>query len=145
MATTGASLTFATSIEKPVVALAPALSVAVTIGKDDLTIVPGILKSQAGIAAIGKDGKALDGTGLQIPGVLDDLYANDGPLGIQWRGGIPSLRVWAPTARNVNLLLFSGRRLPEGGRGSIDRDLARVSTHSLRPGTQLEVSSLIDR
>ncbi|MDZ7705946.1 MAG: pullulanase-type alpha-1,6-glucosidase [Trueperaceae bacterium] len=45
-------------------------------------------------------------TGLQLPGVLDDLYPYDGPLGITWADDVPTLRVWAPTARSVSLLLF---------------------------------------
>ncbi|MDO5495901.1 MAG: pullulanase-type alpha-1,6-glucosidase, partial [bacterium] len=49
-------------------------------------------------------------TGLQIPGVLDDLYAEDargaGNLGVTFSDGVPTLRLWAPTARNVELLLF---------------------------------------
>src|SRR5699024_8259382 len=52
-------------------------------------------------------------TGVQIPGVLDDLYAgaaSDRPLGPTWSAdGVPTLAVWAPTARNVQLQLW-----PEG-------------------------------
>ncbi len=46
-------------------------------------------------------------TGVQIGGVLDDLYAAAGsrPLGATWRDGAPSLAVWAPTALSVVLLL----------------------------------------
>ncbi len=79
---------------------------AFTISEDDMAIVPGILKSQAGIVAIGDGGKALDGTGLQIPGVLDDLYTYDGPLGVTYDGDVPTLAVWAPTAQRVQLELF---------------------------------------
>ncbi|MBZ0294314.1 MAG: pullulanase-type alpha-1,6-glucosidase [Anaerolineae bacterium] len=79
---------------------------AFTINEDDAAIVPGILKSQAGIAAIGADGTALDGTGLQIPGVLDDLYTYDGALGVTYDGDVPTLAVWAPTAQRVQLELF---------------------------------------
>jgi pullulanase-type alpha-1,6-glucosidase len=48
-------------------------------------------------------------TGLQIPGVLDDLFIYDGPLGVTHEGEVPVLRVWAPTARSVVLLLDSDR------------------------------------
>ena len=44
-------------------------------------------------------------TSLQIPGVLDDVYAYDGPLGVAFDGRVPTLRLWAPTARAVALLL----------------------------------------
>jgi pullulanase-type alpha-1,6-glucosidase len=50
---------------------------------------------------------ALFATGMQIPGVLDSLYAYSGPLGATWSGGVPTLRVWAPTARKVSLHLFA--------------------------------------
>ena len=46
-------------------------------------------------------------TGVQIPGVLDEVYAGarTRTLGPVWRGGRPSLALWAPTAKNVALLL----------------------------------------
>ncbi|MEU1310820.1 pullulanase-type alpha-1,6-glucosidase [Streptomyces cinnamoneus] len=53
-------------------------------------------------------------TGVQIPGVLDDLYApaaTKAPLGPTFRNGRPTLSVWAPTAKNVALEL-DGRTLP---------------------------------
>ncbi len=50
-------------------------------------------------------------TGVQIPGVLDDLYADgatERTLGVQWSAeGVPSLAVWAPTARQVDLQLWA--------------------------------------
>ncbi len=50
-------------------------------------------------------------TGVQIPGVLDDLYATgatDRTMGASWRKGLPTLNVWAPTAQEVTLLLWKG-------------------------------------
>ncbi len=47
-------------------------------------------------------------TGVQIPGVLDDLYAASAAkagLGPVFRHGRPTLSVWAPTARRVDLEL----------------------------------------
>lgn len=79
---------------------------ALKIGADDLGVVPGILKSQAGVVAFDTEGQALDGTGLQIPGVLDDLYVYDGALGVSYDGDVPTLSVWAPTAQRVRLKLF---------------------------------------
>ncbi|WP_127571422.1 pullulanase-type alpha-1,6-glucosidase [Georgenia faecalis] len=49
-------------------------------------------------------------TGVQIPGVLDDLYAADAAdraLGVTWAGGEPTLALWAPTAKDVDLLLWA--------------------------------------
>ncbi|WP_369797937.1 pullulanase-type alpha-1,6-glucosidase [Cryobacterium sp. MLB-32] len=48
-------------------------------------------------------------TGIQLPGVLDDLYAADAAardLGISWRDDRPTLALWAPTAQNVDVLLY---------------------------------------
>ncbi|WP_372594996.1 pullulanase-type alpha-1,6-glucosidase [Actinotalea sp.] len=50
-------------------------------------------------------------TGVQIPGVLDALYAADATersLGASWRNRRPTLAVWAPTAQDVALLLWRG-------------------------------------
>lgn len=70
------------------------------------------LRGQVIVAATA-DGKLRDVTGLQIAGVLDDLYAADGatdapPLGVTWEGDRPRLRVWAPTAKRVTLLTYEG-------------------------------------
>lgn len=51
-------------------------------------------------------------TGVQLPGVLDDCYNPTGPLGITFDSSIPTLRVWAPTARTVRLLLFPDSTAP---------------------------------
>ncbi|CAM5675408.1 MULTISPECIES: pullulanase-type alpha-1,6-glucosidase [Streptomyces] len=59
------------------------------------------------------DGRRVS-TGVQIPGVLDDLYgpaAATVPLGPVFRRGRPTLAVWAPTARTVALEL-DGRTVP---------------------------------
>ncbi|WP_336054824.1 pullulanase-type alpha-1,6-glucosidase [Streptomyces sp. CA2R101] len=53
-------------------------------------------------------------TGVQIPGVLDDLYgarARHAALGPVFHHGRPTLSVWAPTARAVALEL-DGRTVP---------------------------------
>ncbi|WP_152187869.1 pullulanase-type alpha-1,6-glucosidase [Georgenia satyanarayanai] len=51
-------------------------------------------------------------TGVQVPGVLDDLYAEDAAdrvLGVDWaEDGTPSLALWAPTATDVDLQLWPG-------------------------------------
>jgi len=50
-------------------------------------------------------------TGVQIPGVVDDLYADaaqDAELGVTWDGDVPSFALWAPTAQDVDLLLWTG-------------------------------------
>jgi len=65
-----------------------------------------ILRCQLAVSlqdAAGNWGKV---TGLQIPGVLDDLFAYEGDLGVSFVGDVPTLRVWAPTARRVRLLRY---------------------------------------
>ncbi|MDH2388698.1 pullulanase-type alpha-1,6-glucosidase [Streptomyces sp. HNM0663] len=54
------------------------------------------------------DGALLAATGVQIPGVLDDLYAAEAvakDLGPVFHRGRPTLSVWAPTAQSVSLEL----------------------------------------
>ena len=71
----------------------------------DLGLVPDILSGQIAIQ-ITKSGARVDATGLQIPGVLDDLYTYDGDLCVSWEGGVPIVRVWAPTAKSVSFHMF---------------------------------------
>jgi pullulanase len=67
------------------------------------------LKGQLAVGAV-RGGVGVDATSLQVPGVLDDLYAaKAGPvaLGPSFEHGQATLRVWAPTARSVSLRLFA--------------------------------------
>ncbi|WP_233585233.1 pullulanase-type alpha-1,6-glucosidase [Corallococcus sp. CA054B] len=65
------------------------------------------LKGQVAVSATNAEGVMLDATSAQFAGVLDDLDTYDGPLGATFENGIPTLRLWAPTAKSVNLLLFA--------------------------------------
>ncbi len=67
--------------------------------------VPEILTGQVAVQAV-EGGARLDATGVQIPGVLDDLYATDADLGIVWDAGAPTIKLWAPTAKSVALQVF---------------------------------------
>jgi len=62
------------------------------------------------LLAVGRDadGRVTVVTGVQLPGVLDDLYAEaaDAELGLSMVDERPQLSVWAPTARTVQLELF---------------------------------------
>jgi pullulanase len=77
---------------------------------DRLADVPAALMGQLAVSAADSAGRPLDATSVQIPGVLDDLFAYDGDLGVSWKDGVPTLRVWAPTARSVTLHLFADSR-----------------------------------
>jgi pullulanase-type alpha-1,6-glucosidase len=66
-----------------------------------------LLTGQLVVAAYDADGRLVRATGVQTPGVLDRLYADaaDARLGPTWRGRRPRLAVWAPTAKQVGLLI----------------------------------------
>lgn len=66
-----------------------------------------LLRGPLHLTATDADGGSL-ATGLQIPGVLDQMFETDAPLGVHFDDGVPTLSVWAPTAKNVRLHLFSG-------------------------------------
>ncbi|MEV5962630.1 pullulanase-type alpha-1,6-glucosidase [Kribbella sp. NPDC051952] len=68
-----------------------------------------ILTGQLGLAQYDDVGRLLDATGVQIPGVLDDVYgsATGRTYGVSWRGGAPTFTLWAPTAQNVSLIVGS--------------------------------------
>ncbi|WP_408055665.1 pullulanase-type alpha-1,6-glucosidase [Streptomyces apricus] len=60
------------------------------------------------------NGAVLAATGVQIAGVLDDVYgtaATKADLGPTFRGGRPTLAVWAPTAQEASLEI-GGRAVP---------------------------------
>jgi pullulanase-type alpha-1,6-glucosidase len=64
------------------------------------------LRGQVVASQRAANGAVLAATGVQIAGVLDDLYAagaTKAKLGPTFRHGRPTLSVWAPTAQNVSL------------------------------------------
>jgi pullulanase-type alpha-1,6-glucosidase len=96
-------------LDEAVLAKFPHLSgfAALKIGEEDLGQVRIALKGQIAVAATTADGTSVDAAGLQIPGVLDDVYPYDGTLGVTFEeGGVPTFTIWAPTARSARLLLF---------------------------------------
>jgi pullulanase len=76
------------------------------VNETDTTKIAEALKGQLAVTARDLNGKGVDATGVQIPGVLDDLYKYDGPLGPTFDGSSLTLRVWAPTAQSVTLNLY---------------------------------------
>ena len=65
-----------------------------------------ILKGQVAVAATDAAGNPVDATALQTPGVLDALYTYNGDLGVVYQGTVPTLKLWAPTARSVKLHVY---------------------------------------
>ncbi|MGC5165784.1 pullulanase-type alpha-1,6-glucosidase [Luteimicrobium sp. DT211] len=87
------------------------------------------LKGELRLAAWGADGTLAALTGVQVPGVLDDVYGTSAQrrgLGVAWKHGAPQLALWAPTAQDVDLLLY-----PASGTG----DARRVPAHRASDGT----------
>ena len=68
--------------------------------------IPDLLKTQLALVASDADGRITAATAIQKAGVLDELFAYDGPLGVTFERGNPVFRLWTPTARRVSLLLF---------------------------------------
>ena len=73
----------------------------------DLDTVREALRGQLAVTARDEGGWLMAVTGVQVPGVLDDVYAaaTGARLGPTFDGGRPTLAVWAPTARSVSLEL----------------------------------------
>lgn len=88
---------------------------ALRLAPEDVERAAELLKGQLGVSLVTEEGLQ-DATGVQIPGVLDDLFSWDGSLGAQWEGGAPTVRVWAPTAKSVRLHLASSSRGEAGER-----------------------------
>ncbi|MFC6021034.1 pullulanase-type alpha-1,6-glucosidase, partial [Plantactinospora solaniradicis] len=74
----------------------------------DQAKVAAALRGQLVVTERDQTGALLGATGVQLPGVLDDVYASAtaARLGPTFDGGRPTLSVWAPTARSVALELF---------------------------------------
>ncbi|WP_104991150.1 pullulanase-type alpha-1,6-glucosidase [Deinococcus sp. NW-56] len=73
--------------------------------EEDRAQIGAALRGQLAVSSALPDGTLLGATGVQPARALDALYAYDGPLGVTWAGGRPTLRLWAPTAQDVKLRL----------------------------------------
>jgi pullulanase len=74
----------------------------------DLNTIKQALKGELAFSVVSSTGTLLYATGLQIPGVLDDLYYYSGKLGVVFNENSNPVRikVWAPTAQSMSLELF---------------------------------------
>ena len=81
-----------------------------TLGVDlDRAVIEDALKGDLMIVARDAEGNTAAATRIQIPGILDALYADEAraqDLGLTFADGVPSLRLWAPTALSVDLQIF---------------------------------------
>ena len=66
------------------------------------------LRGQVALVVRQPTGPLVNASGLQLAGVLDDVYAAavSARLGVSMHGGVPVLRVWAPTAHAASVLLW---------------------------------------
>lgn len=78
---------------------------AFTVDPRDRDRVRDALRGQLVASARAANGAVLAATGVQLAGVLDDLYTTTAPLGPVFKDGRPTLSLWAPTARTVALEL----------------------------------------
>jgi len=81
---------------------------------DAVTAAAQSLKGQLAVGAV-RGVQGVDATSLQVPGVLDDLYAAKASpvaLGPSFKHGQATLRVWAPTARNLALRVYADSDTP---------------------------------
>jgi len=118
-------LTYAGSLPAAVLDKFPHLAGSLAFTIPSGTDVADILEGQIAVSA--KNGTSLeDATSLQIPGVLDDLYAYDGELGAVWSAGVPTLKVWAPTAKSLALRLFNDSTTNSYATHAMTRDASGV-------------------
>ncbi len=76
---------------------------------DYVDMIPEVLRGQVAVSAMSADGLPKGATAIQTAGVLDALYAESASgvvLGTEFAGDVPTLRVWAPTAKSVAIRLF---------------------------------------
>src|SRR5712691_1062074 len=83
----------------------------------DLPKLKDALKGQIVAVARKGDGKPFQATQVQLPGVLDDLYAYDGALGVTFAtvAGAPTFSLWAPTAQSVKLHVYDAGKTEISG------------------------------
>src|SRR6185436_13837957 len=68
-----------------------------------------LLKGQV-VISMKSGARSVDASAVQTAGVLDAVYASaakTASLGVTWAAGVPTVRVWAPTAQDVKLELFA--------------------------------------
>ena len=92
------------------------------IAASDFDKLPAALRSQLAVIVRDSSGKVVNSTGVQTAGALDEIYPYDGPLGVSVEKGIPTLRVWAPSAKTVALKLFESSTNQDAQTISMQRD-----------------------
>lgn len=84
--------------------------------------IPALLREQLVLAARDPDGHLRAATSIQTAGVIDQLLRYDGDdLGPRISSGVPTLKLWAPTARSVGLVLYDSPTGAESSRAQLSR------------------------
>ncbi|MFC8680383.1 pullulanase-type alpha-1,6-glucosidase [Microbacterium ureisolvens] len=95
----------------------PALANFVALRVPEGTDAAALVRGELAVSQRDAEGVLSGFTGVQIPGVLDDLYADavaDADLGVTFQGKKPTFRLWAPTAQSATLLTWD----PSTGSGT---------------------------
>ncbi|KAK1396520.1 Limit dextrinase [Heracleum sosnowskyi] len=64
------------------------------------------LKCQLSVAIFSSAGTLISATGMQVPGVIDELFSYTGPLGAVFSDEAITFYLWAPTAQSVHVLIY---------------------------------------
>jgi pullulanase-type alpha-1,6-glucosidase len=87
-----------------------------------------LASSQFAIAQYDAGGKLVQVTSLQMAGMLDDVFAqaaSNAQLGVSFDGaGLPTFRVWAPTAKSVSLNVYPNASAPAASTVAMTKDTA---------------------
>ncbi len=106
-------LTLAGALDSGIAAEVPYLSAfnELTLPAGALGTVKRALKGQLVAVARDADGGVVSATKVQTGFALDDVYPYEGPLGPTFDAGVPTLTLWAPTAKTVVLNLFDDAKV----------------------------------
>jgi len=89
-----------------------------------------VLRGQVAVGLYDDLGALVDGTGVQVPGVLDDLYAgraSAAKLGARFSGAEPTFRIWSPTAQSASLLVWPAGQALDAAPVRVRADLSDAS------------------
>lgn len=64
------------------------------------------IKCQLSVAIFSSAGMLISATGMQLPGVIDELFSYTGPLGAVFSDEAITFYLWAPTAQSVHVLIY---------------------------------------
>lgn len=95
--------------------------------ESDHARLPKLLTGQLLLVREDDAGRMLDVTSIQLPGVLDDLYAQAGKLddlGVTVSPARTAFRLWAPTAQDVSVCLYDEGDSRASARFAMQRDTA---------------------